>query len=555
MQKDKLRTRTPEELSVRMDGLIVLKDVLNSALDDWFLSGGTLLGACRDGDFIPWDWDVEVTVLTEEASQKEGALIKALLKAGFDISSYDPSFENFKIVAEGWGTEYEILGRYYNKEKDTRARIMTETPAKFFQQKEMINFRGHIFPAPSPSSGFLESLYSDWRTPKKTSDKKEYFSASSYQVTFIGRVLRRAKRFKNILSRLFITEFPRITPSQIEGFKSWDRELGWCNQSNVVKVDKSDRSIKRSNSSLGLAVFSIDEKGSRICSNPDDDTEISIYGDSYSMCRDVQDEETFAWYLGEMRGTRVGNYGVGNYGVDQALLRLERDYHKDPAKFVVIAVPTITMARSVSVYRHYLEPGNIFAIKPRFILDEGSEKVRLVPYPLKDKTEFKYLNKYKYFFRKYDEHYQFWKKYRFNFYFKQIPVRVLNRLGIGKKPVPFKSFEYEASFWRSHENLFYGMMGFYQDLANKNGFKPIFLLMHMKRSLEFIQGKEYCDIPWKSVLSTAAKKFPGIIFLDQSDFFSDYEKIDEFYTKTHHSPKANKIIAEYLNKVIGTGNE
>ena len=72
-----------------MEGLVVISKVLDAKLDRRFLSDGTLLGAYRDGDFIPWDWDVEVTVLTEEAYEKEGKLLKGLLGAGFVIASSD----------------------------------------------------------------------------------------------------------------------------------------------------------------------------------------------------------------------------------------------------------------------------------------------------------------------------------------------------------------------------------------------------------------------------------------------------------------------------------
>ena len=159
--EDKLRTRSAEELSLQMDGLVVLSKVLNATLDRWFLSGGTLLGAYRDGDFIPWDWDVEVTVLTEEARTKEGELLKGLVAAGFAIASSDSSLENFKIVAAGWGTEYEILGRYLKDADSHRARLMTEIPSRFFESSEAVTFRGHDFPAPTPADEFLEALYGD----------------------------------------------------------------------------------------------------------------------------------------------------------------------------------------------------------------------------------------------------------------------------------------------------------------------------------------------------------------------------------------------------------
>ena len=129
MNKIKLRTRSSEELSLQMEGLLVLKDVLNKTLKKWFLSGGTLLGAVRDGDFIHWDWDVEVSVLAEEAVQKEGELLKNLITAGFLISSNDTSIENFKICLKGWGTEFEILGRHLNKTQDLRTRNVTKLPA------------------------------------------------------------------------------------------------------------------------------------------------------------------------------------------------------------------------------------------------------------------------------------------------------------------------------------------------------------------------------------------------------------------------------------------
>ena len=55
MNNDKLRIRSAEELSRQMEGLVVISKVLDKTLDRWFLSGGTVLGAYRDGDFIPWD--------------------------------------------------------------------------------------------------------------------------------------------------------------------------------------------------------------------------------------------------------------------------------------------------------------------------------------------------------------------------------------------------------------------------------------------------------------------------------------------------------------------
>ena len=547
--ENKLRIRSAKELSLQMEGLVALAKVLNNHLDQWFLSGGTLLGACRDNDFIPWDWDVEVTVLTEEAKLKEGVLLKGLLEAGFAISSADSSFENFKIVASGWGTEYEILGRHLKSDNKVRARLTVEVPAHFFETFEVVEFRGYNFPAPSPADGFLQALYGDWKTPRKTADKRAYFSSAAYTKKSLSITSQRIAKVWKLLVPSQVREFPRVTEAGIERFKSWDAELGWCNQINATKVDNSDRSANNKKNVTGLSIFSTDAKGSRICRYPSANPDISFYGDSYCMCRDVQDEHTFPWYLGELRGSRVSNYGVGNYGLDQALLRLTRDYHKDPGKIVVLAVTSITMARCVSVYRHYLEPGNIFAIKPRFSLNENGT-LYTVKYPLSCKQDLLKLEQYKRFFHQYDEHYHFWRKSRFDYYIHQLPRKVAARVGVGFVPQPFKKFEYEVGFWQSHERLFLGMMSYYQQTAERFGFRPVFLLQHHKRSLRCVKEKHSYQLPWACAISKAAEEFPAITFLDESDIFSEYNNIDELYNRSHHSPRANRMIAKYLDEKL-----
>ena len=548
---DKLRTRSAKELTRQMEGLVVLSKVLDATLDRWFLSGGTLLGAYRDGDFIPWDWDVEVTVLTEEAREKEGALLKGLLAGGFGIVSSDSSRENFKIVAAGWGTEYEILGRYLKESERLRARMMTEVPARFFETPETLRFRGHDFPAPSPTDDFLEALYGDWRTPLKTADKESYFSQEAYRKAEPAppRPPTPFNRLRKMLQLpQALQEFPAISLSQVQRFASWDPYLGWCNEPNRTKIDRSDRSQKTSKKKpSGFAVFSTDELGSRICRHPTVPSEVSCYGDSYCMCRDVHDEQTFPWHLGDIRGSRVGNYGVGNYGLDQAILRLQKHYSQDPSKYVVLEAVTITMARCVSVYRHYLEPGNIFAIKPRFRVGDGKDQLHLVEYPFEKKEQLLNLIEYRDHFRSHDEHYCLWRKNQIDHYVHKLRKRVGARFGISSNPSPYKTFEYEISFWRSHEALFLGMMAFYQQLADQHGFKPVFLLQHHKRSLEYLRGNPPEQLPWASTLAKASEKFPAITFLDEADIFADHGDIETLYTRSHHSSNANRMIAEYLD--------
>ena len=176
---EKVRLRSEEELALQFQGLVRVSIVMSRVLDRWFLGTGTLLGAVREGDFIKWDWDVGVDVLTEEARPKLDEICDQLEDQGFQITKVDSTIKNFKVVASGYGSEFEIVGRYL-KRGNIRARLMTEVPAKFYEKQEWVKIRGHSFPAPSPATEYLEALYGDWRTPKRTADKSEYFFPAAY---------------------------------------------------------------------------------------------------------------------------------------------------------------------------------------------------------------------------------------------------------------------------------------------------------------------------------------------------------------------------------------
>ena len=62
----KTRIRTKLELDIRRKEFIEICILLDSLNIRYFLLGGILLGAIRNNDFIPWDWDVEICVLSED---------------------------------------------------------------------------------------------------------------------------------------------------------------------------------------------------------------------------------------------------------------------------------------------------------------------------------------------------------------------------------------------------------------------------------------------------------------------------------------------------------
>ena len=166
-------------------------------------------------------------------------------------------------------------------------------------------------------------------------------------------------------------EAPEIPLELIDGYarQSFDPELGWVRRPNTAGRDVTD---------AGPVTFHIDERGCR--SNPGftgRPSDIAVFGDSYAFCRLTGDDQTFPSQLSELLGTNVLNFGVGNYGLDQAVLRLERELPALEARFVVMAVVPETMARIHSCWKHYFEYGNTLAWKPRFVLE--GDRLVLIP--------------------------------------------------------------------------------------------------------------------------------------------------------------------------------
>lgn len=176
-------------------------------------------------------------------------------------------------------------------------------------------------------------------------------------------LIRRLRRgFPWLLARADVA--PEIPAALVERHRSFDPELGWCRRPGECGTELTDRGETR---------YEVDEHGRR--HNPGFTgvpARVACFGDSYVFCRLVNDDETWPHQLSRLLGVNAANYGVGNYGLDQALLRLERELPGLEAEVVVMGVVPETIARVHSYWKHYFEYGNVLAFKPRFTLESGA---------------------------------------------------------------------------------------------------------------------------------------------------------------------------------------
>jgi phosphorylcholine metabolism protein LicD len=196
---DKTRIRTKDELEIRKNEFLKVCNLLDKLKIRYFLAAGILLGAVRHKSFIPWDWDVELSVYSHEVEKKMDQLISEIEKSGFTIEKYTKELSKLKIDFIGKlpkeTTSYTIWGWAHNKKKKIYWRNKFVIPENLIKNMKKIKFFNKYHYAPYPPENYLEHQYGDWKKPNRTSDKSVYltrnFSGISLVETLIKKIIRK----------------------------------------------------------------------------------------------------------------------------------------------------------------------------------------------------------------------------------------------------------------------------------------------------------------------------------------------------------------------------
>lgn len=118
---------------------------------------------------------------------------------------------------------------------------------------------------------------------------------------------------------------------------------------------------------------------------------ISTFGDSFTHCDDVKNNETWQSIMESYDpNIEVLNFGVGAFGLDQSYLRYLEDGRQYQSSIILIGFMSENIARNVNTYRPFYVPKTGLPLaKPRFLLEDGS--LSLVPNPIKELRDYKTL--------------------------------------------------------------------------------------------------------------------------------------------------------------------
>lgn len=363
-------------------------------------------------------------------------------------------------------------------------------------------------------------------------------------------------------------EYPSLNPEGLQKFLNfgYDKELGWIRKPNTSGKEKGK---------FGETTYNINKQGSR--KNPSNEKfpkKITCVGDSFTFARQVNDNETWCWYLSKFTKTNVLNYGVGNYGFDQALLRLKREYEKNKTPIVIFGVVPSTIVRILTVWKHYNEFGNTFGFTPTYILKNNN--LKLIPNFINSEEKFQNYRKYLPQIQKFDYFYnsKFKKEmikfpylvsilsniernipliyliFKYKWFAKDNPhqpypppMKVIMNINLKLRKNLFKKNTYAIT-------LFEKLIDEFIKYSKEHNFFPVFLFMPQKDDVLFIKSKK--DFFYKKFIDKIKKKLltldlTGDLILekDLNNLYSDDNKYGGHYSKF-----GNKLVAEIIYKKL-----
>ena len=174
----------PKEFNRKKAGEILprVKAILDSVKLDFFVTCGTALGFYRDGDFNPWDDDIDIDVFSENFIPVFYKLIPKLLEEGFIVRA-TPRGATSKMALFYNKIKVSIGAVYLeNNKPDYRQGLSYQWLSKFYEDYTIYNYDGENYKLPGPCDEYLTFVYGkDWRIPLKSDNVFEYMNTENEQ--------------------------------------------------------------------------------------------------------------------------------------------------------------------------------------------------------------------------------------------------------------------------------------------------------------------------------------------------------------------------------------
>lgn len=150
----------------RIQAAAKLHNIMTSLSDRWSVVsvGGTALGFCRGGDFIHWDFDIDLFA----PIQSRSVLHDLLQSTGYEPKDEGESIKATLVLENGITIPFGV--DFFDADSeffiDRYEDYSWKWPTKMFTQCEQVEIHGKLLNVPNPFSEYLSEVYGDsWSVP------------------------------------------------------------------------------------------------------------------------------------------------------------------------------------------------------------------------------------------------------------------------------------------------------------------------------------------------------------------------------------------------------
>ncbi len=165
--------------------LLTVTGILDSNNIPYHLEGGTLLGLARDGQLIPWDTDIDISICSDHYSTAASALkqlkksrwrvkTRSMKEKGICWNANSPRIIKIKnrhpyIPILPGDLCLDIFIKYSDKQYTywKAGEHIMRVNREFYQGCDSITFMGCRLKTPNNYQQYLSLKYGDWKTPQQ----------------------------------------------------------------------------------------------------------------------------------------------------------------------------------------------------------------------------------------------------------------------------------------------------------------------------------------------------------------------------------------------------
>lgn len=144
----------------------------------YWLNWGLLLGAVRDGQPIPWDTDMDVTIHKEDEQKLIDQVIPAMQRLDCFVVDPKKCYEgDFWFIRDGEKIELNTVQKLSDRYSYSPGRCDLDCPHHYLDTLDEVEMFGRKFKIPSNVDKYLALSYGeDWKTPIKGKKPKSVSS-------------------------------------------------------------------------------------------------------------------------------------------------------------------------------------------------------------------------------------------------------------------------------------------------------------------------------------------------------------------------------------------